>query len=155
MSLHTIYLAIIAGVAIALTAFAGWWHHDAVLEGMAKCQAAQKAALEKQHNEDLQANEDAVAGLEADKRALQAELASQPPPALVCKRVLYVHRPLPPGTSAPATPPSQPAQPPDDRGVPPGGGGGDVGPGVRALAAAGELVADYEERLYEWAVKTR
>lgn len=133
-----------------------WWHYDAVREGEYQCQMAQREAVAQQHIKDAQASQDAIDELNQDKIRLQAELDAKSPPVVrQCGRVFYVDRPMrtPPVTAR--AQPGEPALPIPDSRMPAGGGGGDVGPGVRAIAAAGELDALYYSRLYEWSLKTR
>lgn len=155
--LHTVYLCIIAGIVILGGAAMIWWHHDAVVEGEAKIEASTHEAVEKQQLADAQASQDVIDGLNQDKLRLQAQIDAKPapPPLHVCGRVYWVDRPLPQGTSTTRAAAGEPANPSLDSGVPAGGGSGDVGPGVRAIAEAGELLALYYQRLNEWAVKTQ
>lgn len=146
------YLVVILAVFVGMA----WWHHDAVLEGEAKCQAQQREAIAQQHIKDAQASQDAIDELNQDKARLEAQLDSKPPPTVhTCGRLYYTDRPLRPSPNTTRVQPGEPAEPVADSRVPAGSGGGDVGPGVRAIAAAGQLDALYYARLYEWTLKTR
>lgn len=155
--LHAIYLSLIAGILVLGAAAMIWWHHDAVLQGAAECQKRVSQALADQQVKDAKASQDVIDELNQDKASLQAQLALKPPPVIrSCRdRVLYVDRPVSAPGPTEGTQPPKPTNGPVDSGVSGGGGGGDVGPGVRAIAAAGELLAVYRARLEEWELKTR
>lgn len=152
--LHTVYLCIIAGIVILGVILAGWWHHDAVLEGIAKCQKQSAEAAANQHIQDAKASQDAIDGLNQDIQHLRDQV-NNPPIIHICSGVHHVDHPLPAGTSPPGAASGEPADRGTDRGVPAGSGGGDVGQGVRDVALAGELDALYYYRLYKWATETR
>lgn len=132
-----------------------WWHHDAVMEGEAKCIAAQQKAIVDQRIKDAKASQDAILELQQDKIRLQSQLDAKPPPVIHCRLQRYVDRPLQPGTTPTRAQPDEPADGSANTGVLERSSGGDVGAGMLAIAAAGELNALYRQRLYDWSVKTR
>lgn len=146
-----IYIAVIILCIVGMA----WWHHDAVLEGEAKCRAQQQAALEKQHIADVTAAQDVIDGLNQDKTRLQAQLDAKPAPVIRKCGVQYYAGQVPAGTSTARAQPGEPAVPDGNPGMPAGSDSGDVGPGVQAIATAGQLLAIYYQRLYQFTVKTR
>jgi hypothetical protein len=154
--LHIVYLCVIAAILLLGGVAMIWWHADAVKIGEEKCHAATQKAVEEQYQADARASQDTIESLASEKARLEALLNSRPPAVIrKCGSVLRVERPVPAGGNPPATQPAEPADRTHDRNLPEGGGSGDVGPGVRAIAAAGELLALYRQQLYEWSLKTR
>lgn len=155
--LHTVYLCIIAGIVILGVVILGIVHRDGVNDGKADCRKQIATALEQQHIKDAKTSQDVIDELNQDKRELQTELAKHPPVRIIhdCSRVLDAANPVRPSPGPGRAASGEPAQPAADSSVPKGSGGGDVGPGVRAIATAGRLNAIYYARLYEWAMKTR
>ena len=151
-----IYLSLIVTIIAALAL----WHHQAVLQGEAKVKAADASAVQRQQEAaDAQKAKDQEEAKNAiqDLQGQLDSLRSAPHPSdNVVRLCSYAGRPSPLSSASPAPPGTQPtgsANEGRDSGVRSGGGGGDVGPGVRAIAEAGELLAIYREATVEWALK--
>jgi hypothetical protein len=158
----------LAAVAIALVAVIGvgiYLHFHLIDEGIADQQRADAAAVAvhdkqvaDQHAKDLKDATDTIAGLNGQLEALR-EQSALPGPATHPVRLCQYARSGDAGRPAGAIPggAAQPAQSPDaggDPGVRSGAGAGpDIGPGLRDLALAGVVLADYHAACVAWAVK--
>lgn len=132
-----------------------WWRHALIADGEAIRGAADTKARQEQHDADARDSADTISGLRADLARLSAPRPNPPTDLRVVSGggMRVTARQLRPGPPAPA---AQPGLPPNgglDTGLPGGGGSGDVGPGVRDIALAGELLADYRQRLWDLEVK--
>lgn len=136
-----------------------WWRHALIADGEAIRGAADTKARQEQHDADARENADTIQGLRGDQARLLAQLnAPRPNPPTDLRVVsgggmrVTAHQ-LRPGSAPSPAQSCLPANGGLDSGLPGGGGGGDVGPGVRDIALAGELLADYRQRLWDLEVK--
>jgi hypothetical protein len=150
------------GAIIAIVSGLLWWHHSGVLAGEARIKAQDAAAVAK-HDQDVAAQKvkdqedatDAVSQLQQELESLRAAVSVPTPGARPIRLCQYAGGDTGRPTSSPpgGTKPAESSNQGSDYVVRNGTGSGDIGPAMRDLASAGEILAIYRERTAEWALK--
>lgn len=160
MTALEIKLAFLASVLTALAIGLVWWHHQAVIDGEEKIEAADKKAvareqqaIAKQKAADADDAQGVVDALHAQLATLSTQL-ERAPSVWVCHPTTSPRTmPASSGTAARAQP-GEPARPADNPGVLSGtGSGSDIGQGLYDIALAGRELAIYRQLTVEWALK--
>lgn len=160
MTALEIKLAVYASLLTALAIGLIWWHHQAVIDGEAKIEAADKVAvaheqkaIAKQKAADADEAQGVVDALHAQLATLSVQLERAPTVWLCHPTTSPRTMPASGGTASRAQP-GEPAQPAVDSGLLSGTGSGtDGGAVLLDIALAGEILATYRERTVDWALK--